>query len=128
MPVSHRTQSAFIGAVGFLMAVVPGYAVGFMTSDPWEIEVLRWAGLLMLGLAMIRPWALATGDDAAYRMRLSCRLALALGVVYFVMTEPLFLILGFSVLAASVLDAAIERASRASEEFLARTRRQIDSP
>ena len=106
--------------MGCSLSPTPRVALIWMTPERYEMELMRWAGLAVICLAAVRPWALAEGGDAATRMRRWTGVAFGAGLLYVVTTNALFLVVGFATVAAAVLDTAVERASRAANEVLAR--------
>ncbi len=112
--------------VGLLAAFAPAFLLGFSRPEPYEVAIMRWMGAAALGLAAIRPWAVQIGDDPARRMRRWNGATVTLTVLYLATTNPLFLMLAFATLAASVLDAVVERAITASEDLLRRLQQEAD--
>lgn len=120
MAQSRSPQPFVLAACGLFIMAYPGLALSYTTPAPYELEVMRWVGLALVGLAITRPWALATGGDPAKRMRRWTSTSAGLGVLYVVVTNPVFLIGGFATLVAAVLDAGVERATQAAHDLLIR--------
>ncbi|MDJ0960462.1 MAG: hypothetical protein QNJ88_07370 [Acidimicrobiia bacterium] len=91
--------------------IVSGAAFMFMptdllisigAADPFEFELVRWAGLLLVGQAILvaRMNRKRIIDDRWYRVALAGDLTVGLAIIYVVTGNPFFLILGFSALFA----------------------------
>ena len=90
-----------VGAI--VLMFVPGEVLVTMgAADDYEIELVRWAGLLLLGQAALvdRMNRRQISDDRWGRVALAGDLAVGLAIVYVVSGNPFFLILGFSALFA----------------------------
>ncbi len=111
---------------GLLAALAPAVVLGFSRPEPYEVGIVRWMGAAALGLAAVRPWALRMGDDPARRMRRWNAATIGVALLYLVTTNPLFLILAFATLAATVLDAGAEWATIAAEELRQRLSEEAD--
>ena len=71
-------------------------------ADPFESELVRWAGMLLVGQAALvaRMNRKRIIDDRWSRVALAGDLAVGLAIIYVVSGNPFFLILGFSALFA----------------------------
>jgi len=90
-----------VGAI--VLMFVPGDVLMTIgATDEYEIELVRWAGLLLLGQAALvdRLNRKRISDDRWSRVALAGDFAVGLAVVYVVSGNPFFLILGFSALFA----------------------------
>lgn len=101
------------------------FLLSFTKPEEYEIELFRWAVVAFFSLLPVRSWALAEGGTVAMRMRRWSLGAAATMGLYAFTTNPLFLILALSALAAGALDAWVERATLASEAFRVRLMRDI---
>lgn len=106
--------------MGLLALFHPSYVPNYRTPAPYELEIVRWLGLVLIGLAWIRPWALRTGGDAAARMRRWTGLAGLSTALYVLTANPLFLVIAFASVVAATLDAMVERSTAAANAMLAR--------
>ncbi len=113
-------QSLLLAAGGAFLLAYPSHALSYTVPAAYEVELVRWLGVALLGLAGIRPWALGVGGRPATRMRRWTRITLFALVLYVFTTNPIFLIVGFSTVVGASLDAGVERSTIAAEELLAR--------
>lgn len=118
--MSLRTESLALAAFGMIALLYPRVPLGFTTPEPFEVEIMRWAGLAVLGLAAIRPWAIRSGGGPTRRMRRWTAVAVLAGILNVLTTNPLFLIVLFSAVVGAVLDATVQRATTAAYDLLAR--------
>lgn len=117
MHVSLQRQSIVLAALGLALLAHPTYLIGHVAAEPYEVELAQWAGVAMIALAPIRPWALRAGGWTRIRMRNWSGAAATSGVLYLVVTSPFFLVVGFATLLAAVIDASVERATVASNNL-----------
>jgi len=97
------------------LAVAPSPVLGGVASTEWEIELVRYFGVAVVGLAVLWPWAMRRGGPSARRLRSWVGLA-AFGVgLYLMDDQQLYLILAFACLLAGVLNGSVERAISASD-------------
>jgi hypothetical protein len=117
MVTYRRSQWLVAVSLGTLMVVYPRVVLGFTAPEPYEAEILRWAGLAMLGCTAIWPWAVRMGGRVLQRLRRWMALSFTAAVLFVVTTSPLLLIVAFTLVAAGVLDATAERALAKSREL-----------
>ena len=118
----HRSAGRHI-VLGFLAVAVlalPGGVFSIVTEDSAQRSILRLHALIGVSLLAVLPWAANAGDDVRRRLRRWSVPGVAASVVYLVFTEPLFLMLGFCLLAGASLDTWVTRAHVASESLRAR--------
>ena len=120
MQRAGRSLSWGLVTLGVAMAAAPGLVLSHTAPAPFELEVLRWAGAALIGLALTRPWALVQGGSTAARMQRWTRLTVASALLYVTTTQPLFLVVGFCFLTAGALDGAMERATLSTRELITR--------
>lgn len=88
---------------GLVFEFTPGNVVEALgLGGPAEIEIYRFAGLLLMGLAllMVRKVRKNVVDDRWGVVTIAGEVAVALGILYFFTSHPLLLLLSFSLLAA----------------------------
>lgn len=113
IPAGRFNLWLLLAGVG--VAVVPSSVLGVVASTEWEIELVRYYGVAIVGLAFLWPWAMRRGGASARRLRSWVGLA-ALGAgLYLVDDQQLYLIIAFACLLAGVLNGGIERAIAASD-------------
>ncbi len=126
MPRAVSDTSLLLIVGGLLAALAPSFVLAFSRPEPYEVGIVRWIGAAALVLAAVRPRALRMGDAPARRMRRWNGTTIGLALLYVVTTNPLFLILAFATLAASVLDAGVEWATIAAEDLRQRLLEEAD--
>ncbi len=117
MQASLRRQSIVLAAVGIALLAHPTYLIGHVAAEPYEVELAQWAGVVMVALAPIRPWAMRAGGWTTIRMKNWTGAAATSAVLYVIVTSPFFLVVGFATLLAAVIDASVERATVASNNL-----------
>jgi hypothetical protein len=119
---------AVVAAFGLMLALVPAAVLDLVAGDRWEIDLLRFSGLFVAGMALLRPRTIRNADAAARRLPAWLLGVWLCGGGYFLWGRPLFLIIGFSLLVGMTLDSAVEQAHLASENYLRRLQRPEDHP
>ncbi len=107
-----------------MLLFVPPFVLEAVTAEEWEIGVLRFVGLATVSLALMWDRAKNQSGTTLRPARRRAVTAWILLAAYLVSTTGLLLILGFSLLMASALEIALERAVAYSDAL----RRQIDPP
>lgn len=107
------------GVLGAVALLYPAVVLGFTEAQPYETQIMRWLGLVLLGATVMWPWAQRHGNDPARRLRRWLRAAAVFGLLLVLTTNPMFMVLAFTVVTAAVLDAMLERATITSFELMA---------
>ncbi len=97
------------------VALAPSPVLGGVASAEWEIELVRYFGLAVVGLAVLWPWAMRRGGASARRLRSWVVLAALGAALYLIGDQQLYLIMAFACLLAGVLNGGMERAIAASD-------------
>lgn len=100
---------------GLALLLVPPSVFAPVAASPWEVDLLRFAGLAVIGVGLIWPWAMAQDHEIRRRTRRWVGTALVMAFLYPLLANSLFLILGFALLTGGLLNLAMERAERASQ-------------
>lgn len=108
---------ALVGAVGLLY---PAVVLGFTIAEPYELEIMRWTGLSLLATAPMWLWATRRGGSQARRLSRWVRTATIASLLFVLTTNPIFLLVAFSLVVAGLLDAMLERGTLAAFELMAR--------
>ena len=123
MRIPERVNPWFLVA-GAGLAFAPSSVLGAVASTEWEVDLVRFFAVTLVGLSLIWPWAASHGGAPARRLRWWATLA-ALGAVLYVMDDQqLYLIMAFACLVAGVLNGALERAIAASDALRAELERR----
>ena len=109
---------AVVAALGLVLALVPSSVLELVAGDVWEVDLLRFSGIFIVGMALLRPRTIRNADAAARRLPAWLLGAWLCGGGYLLWGRPLFLVLGFSILFGMTLDSAVEQAHLASENYL----------
>ena len=115
---------AVVFVAGMALAVLPGAVLELVAEEAWEVDLLRFSGVFIAGLGLLRPRTLRNASVAARRLP---RWLLGLwltGSGYLLWGRPLFLVLAFALAVGATLDSAVEQAHIASEGL----RRRLDPP
>jgi hypothetical protein len=110
--------------VGLGVAVAPSAAIRTVASTDWEVELVRYFAIAVVGLVLIWPWAMRQGGAPARRLRRWVALAALGGALYLMGDEQLYLIMAFACLVAGVLNGGVERAMAASDALRAEMERR----
>jgi hypothetical protein len=106
-------------ALGLGVTFAPSAVLASVASAEWEIELLRFFAVAVVGLALVWPWAMNWGGAPARRLRRWSALATFGAALYLVGDQQLYLILAFSFLVAGVLNGGLDRAVAASDSLRA---------
>lgn len=101
MSIGPGAGAAFVA--GLVFEFTPGSVIESLDlGGPAEIEIYRFAGLLLIGLSLllVRKVRKRVVDDRWGVVTIAGEVAIALGILYFITTHPLLLLLSFSLLAA----------------------------
>lgn len=109
-----------LGILGAIALLYPTIVLGFTQSEPYEAEITRWVGLGLIGAAGMWSWAQRLGGVPARRLTRWLRAAAGSALLFVLTTNPVFLVIGFALLIAGVLDAMLERATIAAFDLMAR--------
>ncbi|NNL69690.1 MAG: hypothetical protein HKO70_06990 [Acidimicrobiia bacterium] len=115
---------AVVFVAGMALAVLPSAVLELVAQQQWEVDLLRFSGVFIAGLGLLRPRTLRNASVAARRLP---RWLLALwltGGGYLLWGRPLFLVLAFALVVGATLESAVEQAHIASEGL----RRRLDPP
>jgi len=110
--------------VGVGIAAAPSAAIRVVASTEWEVELIRYFALAVVGLAVLWPWAMRQGGAPARRLRRWAALAAFGAALYLLGDQQLYLIMAFACLVAGVLNGGIDRAMAASDALRAELERR----
>lgn len=103
--------------VGFAVAVMPASLLELAAGDQWEVELIRFVGLLVSSLAFLRKWSIDQGGWTALRMRIWTGLSFSSALIYVFSARPFFLVALISILFGALASSGIERADLASQRL-----------
>lgn len=124
-PSLSRTQTALI-ALCLLVALAPNSWLEVFSPDHWQHEMIHLTGLVGAGLAGIWPWAVRQDGATAGRFFVWLLLGVTAMSVYVVSASPLFLLTGFTILFAGMVNTWMARAHMASREYRERLERRTN--
>ncbi len=107
-----------IGTVGVVGVLLPSGVLEIVAPTGWEIEMLRFVGVLAAVVASLWPWARSQGDRSAQRMRRWTSATTGILAIYVLSAESLFLVVAFCLLIGALLDLGVERADLASRRLM----------
>lgn len=119
---------AAASAAGLFIALLPSEMLDLVANDEWEVDLLRFSGLFIAAMALLRPRTMRNADVAAKRLPSWQLGAWLCGGGYLLWGRPVLLVLGFALLVGMTLDSAVEQAHLASDSFLRRLNRPGDRP
>lgn len=122
MDVTIRRTPGLEMAVGLILLFGPRPVLTVVATQAWEVDLLRYVGLLTVLLGLQWGWVTRTGDTVLRTARWRVAPAIVLLALYVFTQTGLFLILGFSMLIAANLAIGLERAFAYSEAL----RSQLD--
>ena len=122
IPVGRFNLWLLLAGVG--VALAPSSLLGAVASTDWEIDLIRYFAVAVVGLAVLWPWAMRRGGAPARRLRRWTALAAFGAVLYLMGDQQLYLIMAFACLVAGVLNGVIERAMAASDAMRAELERR----
>lgn len=100
---------------GLALLLLPASFFAPVATDAWEVDLIRFAGLAVIGLALLWPWATAQEHEVRRRTRRWTGAAFVAAVLYPLTANSVFLLLGFALVTGGVLNISMERAERASQ-------------
>jgi hypothetical protein len=114
------SSRAAIIAGGLALALVPSSVLGLVAGEAWEVDLVRFSGVLVVTTGLLWGTTMRRGGDAARHMGRWVLGAWLCGGGYLVFGRPLLLVLSFSLLVGATLDSAVELAHISSENLLRR--------
>lgn len=111
-------------ALGLVLLIGTRSTLEMVTSEKWEIDLLRYVGLFMVSLGLLLGWDRRKGGRVPRPVWRRVAGVWTLLVIYLFTTTGFFLFLGFSLLMAVTLEVGMVMAWAYSEAL----RRQLDSP
>lgn len=115
-------RQILLGSLALAVILLPAPVFSIVAATPWEVMLLRALGLISLSLLAALPWVATAGIDIRKRMRRWSIPGVSASVIYLISADPIYLILGFSLLTGATLDVWTARAHLASESLRARLR------
>ncbi|MGA7098470.1 MAG: hypothetical protein WB245_12975 [Acidimicrobiia bacterium] len=107
-----------VGTIGVVGVVLPSAVLELVAPTGWEVEMLRFLGVLAAVVASLWPWARNQGGRSAQRMRRWTTASTGILAVYVLSAESLFLVVAFCLLIGALLDVGVERADLASKRLM----------
>lgn len=110
-----RRGRAALALAAVAIVLLPDSAFSIVADTAPEAMILRM--LLLAGIAVLAviPWATGAQSDVRRRLRRWAVPGVVASVVYAVSSDPLYVLLGFCLLAGAALDTWTTRAHIASE-------------
>lgn len=113
--------------LGLAFEFTPGSFIESLDlGGPVEIEIFRFAGLLFMGLAllMLRKRRKGVADPGWGRITIGADAGIVAAALYFVTGQPLWLVIGFSLLFAITCRIGLRMLEAWSEEVRLRAKRR----
>ncbi len=124
MSILLRVSGVGEVVVGLVLLLGPTGALEVVTTEVWQVELLRYLGLIMVPLGVLLGLENGQRGGTPHPVLRRVGGAWILLAIYVFTTTGLLLILGFSLLMASTLEVGLARTSAYSESL----RRKLDLP
>lgn len=103
--------------LGSALLLAPTFVLEGVAGEPWEVQMLRYVGLLAATTGVLWRWAT---HRASVLTKAAFVAAWVVAAVYFIARDPLALFAAFCLLAGAAANLVVSRAVEASESLRTR--------
>lgn len=115
LPNKAPGRQVMLGALALAVVLVPDQAFSIVTTVSWQLTILRLLGLIGVAVVAVLPWAHAATSEIRRRLRRWSVPGSLATAIYVLSGDPLYLVIGFCLLAGAAIDMWLTRAHLADE-------------